>query len=320
MKHALGVVLLLTLVACGGGSNNSPTTPSTTPTETTKTFTLSGQVTDSLTGSGISGATVTVADGVNAGKSARTSSSGAYSLANLQQSGFTVNVAAADYLATAKGVTLTADTTLSFQLQPAGPRTRFGAGTYLVGTDIAAGRYFSNPSNGCYWERLSGLGGTLGEILANDFIGFTAAQWIVDIRGSDKAFRADAHCGTWYNTPRAGVQSSITQGVWLVGAQITPGTYRSSVSSGCYWERLRDFTGNLSGIIANEYVSSPGPQLVTISASDVGFSTDNDCGTWTKVSGVLAESVEGSARGDIAANRAKDRARKTALIDLARTR
>lgn len=72
--------------------------------------------------------------------------------------------------------------------------------------------------------------------------------------------------------------------MWLVGAQIQPGTYRTSAQAGCYWERLRNFQGTVSAsVIANNFVSSPGPQLVTISASDAGFDTDDSCGTWSLV-------------------------------------
>lgn len=53
---------------------------------------------------------------------------------------------------------------------------------------------------------------------------------------------------------------------------------------GCYWERLRDFTGNLSGIITNDFVPDDGQQFVTISGSDVGFQTVDEWGTWTRVS------------------------------------
>jgi hypothetical protein len=35
------------------------------------------------------------------------------------------------------------------------PASAFGAGTHMVGPDISARRYFSDPSSGCYWERLS---------------------------------------------------------------------------------------------------------------------------------------------------------------------
>jgi hypothetical protein len=163
------------------------------------------------------------------------------------------------------------------------PAVTFGTGVYLVGKDIPAGRYYTVPANGCYWERLSGLGGTLAEIIANDFIsGY--AQAIVDIKASDLAFSTNAGCGTWFSTPRVAFQAAFSSGTWLVGAQISSGTYQANASSGCYWERLRDFTGDFTSIIANNFVSGAGPQLVSIAAGDVGFTTNSSCGTWTRVS------------------------------------
>lgn len=168
------------------------------------------------------------------------------------------------------------------RVSPAGPRTSFGTGRYLVNSDIAAGRYFSDPQTGCYWERLSGLGGTLGEIIANEFIGFDAGQWIVDIAGSDRAFRTDAECGTWFrDAPRRGAVTNIPPGMWLVNNQVRPGTYRAQARSGCYWQRLRNFGGRTDGIIANDFVSGGGQVLVTIGAGDLGFSADDDCGEFT---------------------------------------
>jgi hypothetical protein len=235
---------------------------------------------------------VSIVDSVNAGKSTATSTSGSYTFTGLQQAGMTVNVSAANYVAQSKGVTLTSNQTLSFQMVRAGPLTSFGTGQYLVGTDIAAGRYYSSPSNGCYWERESGLGGTLAEIIANDFINFNAGQWIVDIAPSDRAFKTQSQCGTWFkDSPRQGAQTNITQGMWLVGSQVASGTYRANAQSGCYWERLRDFSGTLSGIIANDFVSSAGQQLVSISAGDVGFHTDDSCGTWTRVGNLTTEAL-----------------------------
>jgi hypothetical protein len=204
-------------------------------------------------------------------------------------------VVADSYLSQSRGVTLASNQTLSFQLVRAGPRTSFSAGQYLVGADIAPGRYYSAPSSGCYWERQSGLGGTLGEILSHDFLGFTAREWIVDVLGSDKAFKTDSQCGTWFkDRPREGAQATISQGMWLVGSQVSPGTYRASVQSGCYWERLRDFTGTLDGIIANDFISSASSQLVSIAAGDTGFSTDDSCGTWTKVSESSTSVIQGA--------------------------
>src|SRR5437762_1124451 len=143
MKHLPVIAFLVSFGACGGSGTSTPTTPTPTPTPTT--FSLSGQVTESGTSTAIGGAKVSIADGPNAGRSTTTDSSGNYSLTGLQQSGFTVNVSADNYQPQSKGMTLTSNQTLSFQLVRAGPRTTFGTGQYLVGTDIAAGRYFSDP-------------------------------------------------------------------------------------------------------------------------------------------------------------------------------
>ena len=168
--------------------------------------------------------------------------------------------------------------------RPPGPRTSFGSGTYLVGGDIVAARYFTDPVDGCYWERLSGLGGSASDIIANEFIAFNAGQWIVDILRSDTAFSTDSECGVWNHSPRRGLQAEITAGVWLVGSQITAGRYRANASAGCYWERMRHFEGTPRGVIANDFRDSAGQVIVEIRSSDAGFHSDEDCGTWTRVS------------------------------------
>jgi hypothetical protein len=182
------------------------------------------------------------------------------------------------------------------------PTVTFGAGSYLVGRDVPAGRYYTVPANGCYWERLSGLGGTLAEIIANDFIASNYSQAIVDVKASDLAFSANAACGTWFSTPRLGFQAVIPSGTWLVSAQITSGTYQANASSGCYWERLSDFTGSLSAILANNFVSDAGPQLVTIAAGDTGFTTNSNCGTWTRLSGQSGASSSAQVLPDVKQN------------------
>jgi hypothetical protein len=201
---------------------------------------------------------------------------------------------------------------LAWQIQPATNGsvapippsvTQFGNGIFLVGSNIPPGRYYSAPVGGCYWARLSGLGGTFGEIIANEFIPFIVAQWIVDILPSDRAFSTDPECGTWYNTPRQGFQANIPPGVWLVGSQIAGGTYRANAQYGCYWERVRDFTNNLSAIIANDFVDSAGSQLVSISAGDAGFRTDVECGVWTRISSATSSTTTQSLSG-ISTNRA----------------
>jgi carboxypeptidase family protein len=102
-----------------------------TPTIPTA-FSLNGQVTDSATGAGIPGATVFIADGPNAGRSTRTDASGNYSLAELLQSGFTVNVSASNYVSQSTGVTLTSNQMLSLQLTPQ-PTTPTPPGAIVIG-------------------------------------------------------------------------------------------------------------------------------------------------------------------------------------------
>jgi len=231
----------------------------------------------------LEGVTIAVLDGPHQGKSTGTRSDGRYAVPDLTGN---LNVAArkSGYNEASAGANPQV-TVLNFTLTQIGPRTTFGPGQYLVGTDIASGRYYSDPVSGCHLQRLSGLGGTTSDIIANEFIGFDAGQWIVDILPSDVAFETDDECGTWVDTPRRGLEPIISQGMWLVGAQILPGTYRVPESAGCHWARLRDFTHTLDGIIANSFGGHAGPQLVSIDAGDTGFRTGDDCGEWTRLEG-----------------------------------
>lgn len=175
---------------------------------------------------------------------------------------------------------------------PAGARKKFGPGQYRVNTEIAPGRYYSDPTDGCYFERQKGLGGTLDDIITNEFIAYDAGQWIVDIKPTDLAFQTDDDCGIWYNTPRAGAQATITPGMWLVGPQIRSGTYRAATSPGCYWERLRNFSNTIGGVIANNFVSGGGARSVSIRTSDLGFDSDDDCGVWVRTGSSGSGSAE----------------------------
>ena len=147
-------------------------------------------------------------------------------------------------------------------------RTTFGSGIWLVNEEIAPGRYFTNPASGCYWERLSDTGGSLSDILANEFISFDSGQEIVDIASSDYAFKPDSKCGTWSQTLVAAPSCGIPPGRWLVGRQIPTDEYETNASRGCYWERLSGFSGR--DIIANDFVGDAGRQIVRISSSDEG--------------------------------------------------
>jgi hypothetical protein len=76
--------------------------------------------------------------------------------------------------------------------QPPPPAVAFMDGTFRVGIDIAAGTYRASNSGDCYWERLRGFSGSLGDIIANSFAGST----IVTIQPSDVGFESE-RCGNW---------------------------------------------------------------------------------------------------------------------------
>lgn len=68
----------------------------------------------------------------------------------------------------------------------------------------------------------------------------------------------------------------VKPGTYLVGTDIRPGLYRGETSgfdifSSCYWERLKDLSGNLSSIIAND--NSIGQYYIEVSESDFALRT-----------------------------------------------
>ena len=161
---------------------------------------------------------------------------------------------------------------------PTGP---FGDGTYLVGADIAPGRYRTTSlSSFCLWSRLSGFGGS--DIIDIDIP--SGASAIVDIAPTDVGFETGG-CGSW-STDLSPVTASPTgpfgDGTYLVGADIAPGRYRTtSLSSFCSWSRLSGFGG--SDIIDID-IPSGASAIVDIAPTDVGFET-NGCGSWSLLAG-----------------------------------
>jgi len=153
----------------------------------------------------------------------------------------------------------------------------FGEGTQRIGIDIAPGTYRSRGGDGCYWARLSSFSGSLYSILAN---ANPTGPTIVTINRTDKGFESSA-CGTWTSNLGRITKSttSFGQGEFIVGTDIAPGTYRSRGGDGCYWARLRSFSGGLNSIIAN--ANPAGTTIVTISRTDRGFESAG-CATWTR--------------------------------------
>jgi hypothetical protein len=160
----------------------------------------------------------------------------------------------------------------------------FGSGDLIVGVDVEPGTYRTRTSQSfCYWERLSGFGGTLDEIIAN---GTGGGYFIVTIGEGDAGFSSSG-CGTWSADISAVTDDPtdpITEdGTYIVGVDLAPGTWRSSDGSGfgCYAARLSGFGGTLDDIISND-LATEGGLIINIAASDRGFETTG-CGTWEKV-------------------------------------
>lgn len=299
VKHAptLTLVLLLSAACSGGGSSTTPTSPTPAPPAApTRIISLSGDLAFGAVGVGQSAdrtltilnsgnSTLTVSglsgpSGYSASWTSGTISAGASQTVTIRFS----PIAPQSYAGTltVNGDHTSGTNTIAISGSGTGPRIQFGPGQYRVNTDIQPARYYSDPSDGCYWERQRGFSGNLSDVIANNFIGFNALQAIVDILPSDVAFETDSDCSTWHQSPRHPAQTTIRPGTWLVGVQIQPGLYTSNVVAGCYWERLNNFEGTLSSINDNDFVSTTGPRIVEIVSSDAGFSSDEDCGTWTR--------------------------------------
>jgi len=157
----------------------------------------------------------------------------------------------------------------------------FADGTHIVGQDVRPGTYRTRVgSPGCYYARLAGFGGTLGETIANEN---TDAPAVVTISSADKGFVSKG-CGIWSQDLSAitSNRSTLGDGIYIIEIDIQPGTYRNNGQQGCYYERLRGFGGVLGDIIANE--SADSPAVVTISPTDKGFRSSR-CGIWSLIPG-----------------------------------
>ena len=167
-----------------------------------------------------------------------------------------------------------------------GRRQSFGDGTFLVGSDIAPGRYRASASTTwCTWERLSGFGGTAEEVVGRAALG--GSSFIVEITATDVGFSASGQCGTWQldTASRISPGQPFGDGVYHVGSEIAPGRYRIASLDGlngwCWWARLSGFGGTQDDELGRYDAKwSTSSAIVDLSASDTGFAS-NHCGIWT---------------------------------------
>ena len=174
----------------------------------------------------------------------------------------------------------------------------FGDGTYIVGMDIAPGRYrASDPSASCFWLRLSdfrlffwGYSGygprdirsTVGDVWGTTVLGGDIST-VVDIQPGDAGFYSEG-CGTWSDDlgPTVEPGQSFDDGTFIVGVEVAPGRYRAQTpSDSCYWFRLSDFLGEYGETRHGwDGRRSDRTSIVDIDAEDAGFYSSG-CGTWS---------------------------------------
>ena len=176
-------------------------------------------------------------------------------------------------------------------LAPADPApTRFGSGSYVVGTHIDPGTYVAVPLNdwGCRWRRVSGFSGERNDTIAS---GFADTRWIVTIDPSDLGFVSHG-CGTWRRidtTLKLGPFDTFSDGNYTVNEDVSPGTYVAVVpkqlfiggipTPNCEWRRVAGFGHTEIQVI--EQGGGRGRIVVTINENDTGF-VSTGCGEWQK--------------------------------------
>lgn len=158
----------------------------------------------------------------------------------------------------------------------------FGEGVWPVGDDVSSGTYrvFNEVGEYCYWSINSYPGSD--DIVQNDIV----TGGIPTVRlSAGQEFESNG-CGIWLRytsldtSGAAATRTEFSEGVWLVGADIVAGTYRTanSVSGYCYWEIMAG--AGSDDIIDNDIVVGGRPTVVL----ENGREFDSySCGKWVRV-------------------------------------
>lgn len=86
-------------------------------------------------------------------------------------------------------------------------------------------------------------------------------------------------------TSKVVTASKVGDGTYVVGEDIQPGTYTTIVPQdtlNCYWSRMKDDTGDLTGIIANGNLAPGAHGRFTVKKTDGAVTLVGGC-DWTKV-------------------------------------
>ena len=102
-------------------------------------------------------------------------------------------------------------------------------------------------------------------------------QFYVEVAGNDYAFETDCEVVLLKTLPAppAEFPQRIAPGMYLVGVDIRPGTYRgqagAEITESCYWARLKNVRGGLDSILAND--NATGQYYVQVQQGDFALET-----------------------------------------------
>ena len=163
--------------------------------------------------------------------------------------------------------------------EPAKPKS-FGDGMWRIGKDIPPGVYAALGGKSCLWHSFTGSGGSTDDIVRIGHPGRPVVMIGPEYRGFHIAGFQSVGCGRWRPIDEITEPvEDITDGTWIVGQEIEPGTYLST--SRCPWFRLSGFNDEPNEVIArNDFAE--GKSTVTIESTDAGFMSFG-CGGWARV-------------------------------------
>ena len=162
-------------------------------------------------------------------------------------------------------------------------------GVYFVGSEIMPGIYRTKGSDmslyGCNWQRLSGFDAENNNVIVN-YYDDSGLPSIVKIAPTDKGFKTQG-CGKWYaeSIPIVNDPTIFGDGAFIVGSDISLGTYKSTAQGGCYWERLNGLSRNFySGRLFGrdkELIARGNSIIIEIATADKGF-ISRGCEQWIR--------------------------------------
>ena len=156
-------------------------------------------------------------------------------------------------------------------------------GTYQVSASgpVRPGTYRAeHATKDCHWERLGSQSGSEGAVLA---VRTSDDRQVVTVKQGDRTFRTSG-CAPFTSNLfpiTSSVQAPFGDGTWIVGTDVGAGKWSAPGGPECEWERVSDFSGDLSALKATDNPVET-PVVVQIEAGDAGFVT-SDCGTWTRL-------------------------------------